>query len=233
VNGYRKIEEKTRVAHVLMTAGPTRENLDPIRFLSNASSGRMAVAISQALVDRGHRVTVVSGPVQVAYPAAVEVVWVQSTQEMLEAAVAVVPSADGVVAVAAPCDFRPARYSDQKIKKSRDRPTWTLELVPTPDILSALRLANPDAWLVGFALETEAGLENAVEKRRQKQCDLIVLNQAEAIGGTETAIRLIDASDRCVASFQGPKPGVAADLVEWIQQHLIGQPLAERPGRST
>jgi phosphopantothenoylcysteine decarboxylase/phosphopantothenate--cysteine ligase len=211
------------MAHVLVTSGPTREYLDPVRFLSNASSGRMGAALAAAFLSRGHQVTIVSGPVAVAYPAAARVLPVESTQEMWEACVSVVGQCDGVVAVAAPCDFRPRVYSPQKLKKSPDREGLVLDLVKTPDILGQLTAANPAAWFVGFALESEAGLDNAIEKRRLKGCDLMILNQPQTIGGPNAHVRLIDPTDRCVATYQGIKPEVAAQIVAWIEQNLVNR----------
>jgi len=97
-----------------------------------------------------------------------------------------------------------------------------LELVKTPDILAQLNATRPSAWFVGFALETEAGIENAVQKRRQKGCDLIVLNQPDTLGGLSAAVRLIDATDECVATHAGSKAEVADAIVEWIQANLAG-----------
>lgn len=211
------------MGHVLLTSGPTREYLDPVRYLSNASSGRMGAALAEALLRAGHRVTIVSGPVAIAYPAGAAVVSVESTQQMLDACLAVVGGCDGVVAVAAPCDFRPRQFSVQKIKKSADATGLVLELVKTPDILAELKVARPQAWFVGFALETETGLDNAVQKRRTKGCDLIVLNQPDTLGGVNAAVRLIDATDQCVATHVGPKAEVAGAIVDWIQTHLSGR----------
>jgi phosphopantothenoylcysteine decarboxylase / phosphopantothenate---cysteine ligase len=209
------------MAHILMTSGPTREYLDPVRFLSNASSGRMGAALAVACLNHGHQVTIVSGPVSVEYPEAAQVIEVVSTGEMLSACLAVLPNCDGVIAVAAPCDFRPRYYSAEKIKKQPDQDGMLLDLIKTPDILSYLTAAKPEAWYVGFALESELGLDNAISKRRQKRCSAMVLNQPETIGNRHAAVRLIDETDRCVAEFQGDKVGVARSLVDWIQVRLI------------
>jgi len=126
-----------------------------------------------------------------------------------------------VIAVAAPCDFRPRHYSTEKIKKQPDQDGMLLDLIKTPDILSYLTAAKPEAWYVGFALESEKGLDNAISKRQQKRCNAMVLNQPETIGNRHAAVRLIDESDQCVAEFQGDKVGVARSLVNWIQTRLI------------
>lgn len=209
------------MAHILITSGPTREYLDPVRFLSNASTGRMGAALAVACLDLGHQVTLVSGPVAIEYPEAAQVIEVVSTGEMLSACLSVLPNCDGVIAVAAPCDFRPRHYSTEKIKKRPDQDGMLLDLIKTPDILSQLTAAKPESWYVGFALESELGLENAIGKRRQKRCNAIVLNQPKTIGNRYATVRLIDDTDQCVAEFQGDKVGVARSLVAWIQARLI------------
>ncbi len=208
---------------VLITSGPTREYLDPVRFLSNASSGRMGAALAVACLERGFQVTIVSGPVSIEYPEAATLIRVESTQEMLDAGLRVLPECDGVIAVAAPCDFTPRHFSAEKIKKHPDHDGLTLDLVKTPDVLARLKATKPQAWFVGFALETESGIGNAVAKRQQKRCDLIVLNQPETIGSRHGAVRLIDASDQCVASFQGEKGQVARSIIGWIHSVLLAR----------
>src|SRR5215468_10746867 len=99
------------MARILITSGPTRQYLDPVRYLTNASSGRMGQALAQAAIDRGHTVTIVSGPVEIAYPVAARVIPVVSTEEMLEAAAAEFDGCDGLIGVAAPCDYRPVRVA--------------------------------------------------------------------------------------------------------------------------
>ena len=208
------------MAHILITAGPTREFLDPVRYLSNASSGTMACALAQAWLARGHQVTIVTGPVSIQYPPAATVVPVVTTQEMLNASVLALPECDGVMAVAAPCDFRPAAFSDQKIKKQDDQ-GLTLQLLPTPDILAALTAQKPQAWFVGFALETENGLAHAIAKKKKKGCDWILLNQASAIGSSDTTIQIIDHRDQAHSPISGDKFGVAVRLVELLEQHFV------------
>ncbi len=117
---------------ILITSGPTRQYLDPVRYLTNASSGRMGEALATAAVDAGHEVVVVSGPVDVAYPPAAEVVPVVSTEEMLEACLDVFPTCDGLIAVAAPCDYRPMVVAPHKIRKTGE--PLQLHLVETPDV---------------------------------------------------------------------------------------------------
>lgn len=208
------------MARILITSGPTRQYLDPIRFLSNASSGRMGCALATAALAAGHEVVVVSGPVNVDYPAAAEVITVVTTQEMLSASVEQFPSCDGVIGVAAPCDFAPAAVAKEKIKKTEGN--LTLQLVGTPDIMMALgELKQEHQWSIGFALETENGHANAVEKLGRKQCDLIVLNSADAINSEINSIKVIDSAGESVRDFSGSKTDAAEVIVDAIQ-HRFG-----------
>ena len=199
---------------ILITSGPTREYLDPVRYLSNASSGRMGAALAQAAIDCSFDVTVVTGPVAVEYPSATTVVRVNSTEQMLESALKVWPDCVGVIAAAAPCDFRAENYSDSKIKR-RGQQNITLSLVPNPDILQTLGSNKSDAqWSVGFALETENGIENAITKLKKKNCDLMVLNSPAAIDATSSQIRIIDRSGEVVKTMDGTKSESAKSIIE-------------------
>ena len=167
--------------HVLVTAGPTREALDPVRFISNRSSGKMGVAIGAAAWRRGARVTLVTGPLGTPAPVGVEIVSVESTADMHAAVAVALPQADVLVMAAAPSDFRPEAAADQKIKKSA-APDH-IALAPTADILKstvAQRMAG--TIVVGFALETENVLDNARGKLASKALDLIVVNDATEAG---------------------------------------------------
>lgn len=173
---------------VLVTAGPTREAIDPVRFLSNHSSGKMGVAIAAAAWRRGADVTLVAGPLSVAVPVGVRHVGVQSTDDMRAAVAAEIGSADIVVMSAAPADYGPATPSDRKLKKTGK--ARTLELAETADILASTRDARKaGAVIVGFALETDDLVENARRKLEAKELDMIVLNDAKERGagfGTDT-----------------------------------------------
>jgi phosphopantothenoylcysteine decarboxylase / phosphopantothenate---cysteine ligase len=166
---------------VLVTAGPTREPLDPVRFLSNYSSGKMGVAIAAAAWRRGADVTLVAGPLAVPMPVGVTPVFVQTTTEMRDAVAARAGSADVIVMSAAPADYRPTTAATGKMKKTgTDR---TLELRETPDILVSTRDARrPGAIVVGFALETDDLLANAKRKLESKGLDMVVLNAANEPG---------------------------------------------------
>jgi phosphopantothenoylcysteine decarboxylase / phosphopantothenate---cysteine ligase len=163
---------------VLVTAGPTVEDIDPVRFVSNRSSGRMGYRLAEAARDRGARVVLVSGPASLPPPARVDLVRVRSAEEMQKAVARHVGEATIVAMAAAVSDYRPATVSPAKLKKT-DGPT-RLELVRTPDILRSLGAAKGGRFLVGFAAETEAVVENARKKRAEKRLDLIVANDVSA-----------------------------------------------------
>ena len=164
---------------ILVTAGPTREPLDPVRFLSNRSSGRMGYALAEAAAARGASVTLVSGPAALSTPSGCELLQVVTTEEMYDAVLARLATADVLIAAGAPADFRPASPAPGKLKK--DAHPGTLELVPTPDILAECgRRKEPSQFLVGFAAETENLVENAREKLLTKNLDLIVANDVSA-----------------------------------------------------
>ncbi len=163
---------------ILITAGPTREPIDPVRFISNRSSGKMGYAIAEAAVAGGHEVVLISGPVALAPPAGVKTIHVVTSEEMYEAAHQWVAGTDVCVLGAAVADFRPAQVEAHKIKKGA-RTSLHLDLVPTRDILLSLhewRGGRQRPVLVGFAAETESLHENAWRKLRAKGCALVVLN---------------------------------------------------------
>ena len=167
---------------VLVTAGPTRENIDPVRYLTNRSSGKMGYAIAEAAQKRGANVTLVSGPVGLACPVGIEIVSVTSTQELCDAMTARCQNADVVVQAAAPADYTPVTVAAQKIKKQAGE-EMTLRLRETPDVAAAVgRLKTPKQTLVGFAAETENLLENAQKKLDKKNLDMIVANDVTKPG---------------------------------------------------
>ena len=159
----------------LISAGPTREWIDPVRFLSNPSSGKMGYALARAAVDRGMQVTLVSGPTALKAPAGAEVLYVETAREMQEAMSQLFAKADLIIMAAAVSDHRPETRSKQKQKKEQMR--MTLDLVANPDILMELGKQKKNGQtLVGFAAETENILPNARRKLREKNLDWIVAN---------------------------------------------------------
>jgi phosphopantothenoylcysteine decarboxylase/phosphopantothenate--cysteine ligase len=164
---------------VLITAGPTREKIDPVRYLTNRSSGRMGYALAEAALRRGARVLVVSGPTSLTPPGAVEVTRVESTEEMRDAVLDLLPQASIVIKTAAVADYRPKSAAGQKIKH---KGPMTLELEATPDILKELSSKKTSQIVVGFAAETENVLENARQKLLSKNLDAIVVNDVSREG---------------------------------------------------
>jgi phosphopantothenoylcysteine decarboxylase/phosphopantothenate--cysteine ligase len=216
------------MARILLTAGPTRAYIDEVRYLTNASSGRMARAIAQAALARGHEVTIISGPVAVRYPARARVIPVVTTAEMLAAAIAELPRADGVIAAAAPCDFEPDRPVAGKIP--RTAAGLSLKLRATTDVIATLaaRVKRRSAgqrratWCVAFALEPGADKARACAKVTAKQCDLIVVNDLAALESMKNAVAVYDAHHALVGEKQGTKPVVATWLIRLIETRLMG-----------
>ena len=164
---------------LLVTAGPTREKIDPVRFLTNRSSGRMGYALSEAALRRGARVLLVSGPTSLTPPGAAEVTPVDSTEEMRDAVLKLLPHATIIIKTAAVSDYRPKTAADQKMKR---KGSMTLELEPTPDILKELTSRKTAQIVIGFAAETENVLENARQKLFAKNLDAIVVNDVSREG---------------------------------------------------
>lgn len=210
-----------RSLHFLITAGPTREAVDPVRFLSNRSSGKMGFAIAQAAAEAGHRVTLVAGPVALATPPGVVRCDVESADDMFRAVASVIAEAsapvDVAILAAAVADYRPVAVAAQKIKKHAGR--LTLELERTRDILGSLR-APPLGFtgvLIGFAAETENVLAHARDKLLRKGCDLIVANDVSRPGigfdAADNEVTLVFASGELRPLPRAPKHTIARELV--------------------
>jgi phosphopantothenoylcysteine decarboxylase/phosphopantothenate--cysteine ligase len=205
---------------VLISAGPTHEDLDPVRFLGNRSSGRMGYAIAAQALARGAEVTLVSGPVHLSPPPGAQVIPVRSACEMHETMMARFDSFDVVIMAAAVADYRPRARAEQKIKKGG---TLELELVRNPDILADLgaKRAQRPAVLVGFALETENLERAAREKLEKKGADLIVANEAaEGLGGDTNRAMLVDAAS-AVALPQMTKRALADQILDRVRALLV------------
>lgn len=164
---------------ILITAGPTREKIDPVRYLSNRSSGRMGYALAEAALRRGARVLLVSGPVALPAPVGVEVTQIESAEQMRDAVLRLLPDATTVIKTAAVADYRPKHVASQKIKRSGP---LTLELEPTTDILAEIGRRKQSQILIGFAAETENALENARQKLAAKALDAVVVNDVSREG---------------------------------------------------
>jgi phosphopantothenoylcysteine decarboxylase / phosphopantothenate---cysteine ligase len=203
---------------ILVTAGPTREYLDDVRYLSNDSSGRMGYALAEAARDAGHDVLLVSGPVHLPLPRGCETVRVNTTAEMRDACVARFAQCDGVIAAAAVCDYKPLNRVAGKIAKTGG--AITFEMIETDDVLAELGRRKDGRWVLGFALEATNARENALQKLRAKNCDWIVLNGPSAIGAENNSVEMLDGSGQVVTKFAGTKPEVAGHLIAWIDSHV-------------
>ena len=210
--------------HALVTAGPTHEPIDPVRYIANRSSGKQGFAVAAALAKLGARVTLVAGPVHLETPAGVDRVPVETARQMAAAVEAALP-ADVAVMVAAVADWR-ADTAPQKIKKGEANPA--LSLTENPDILAALAHgANRPALVIGFAAETEHVIEHATAKRTRKGADWIVANDVsgDVMGGGDNAVHIVSATG--VESWERlPKDMVAARLAARIANALGALPLA-------
>ena len=200
---------------VVITAGPTREHVDPVRFLSNESSGRMGFAIARAAAARGDRVTLIAGPVNLETPPGVTRVDVVSARDMLAAVQEAFRDADVLLMSAAVGDWRPARKLAGKWRKKDDgSDSASLELVRNPDILATVARDKGERLVIGFALETGDGLRRARAKLKRKGADYVVLNDASALNSERATVTVIgrDGSERRIDARS--KDEIAAVLVE-------------------
>ena len=216
--------------HFLITAGPTREPLDPVRYLTNRSSGKMGYALAVAAQAAGHEVTLISGPVMLPAPAGVQLVSVETAREMFEAVQAHLSSAQVAIFAAAVADYRPAFAATQKIKKKSE--TLTLELERTEDILGSARsLFGFRGYLVGFAAETEKLIEHAQDKLARKGCDLVIANDVSVPGigfdSSENAVTLCLPGGETQVMLQQSKTSLASTLIRFIALRLTHQRSAE------
>lgn len=207
------------MARILITSGPTRQFIDPVRYLTNASSGRMGRALAEAALALGHEVVVVSGPVEVEYPQRARVVPVVSTEEMMAASAQEFESCDGLIGAAAPCDYRPMRVESHKIAKTGQ--PIDLHLIETDDVVATLGAKKGGRWVVGFALETEDHRLRALAKLERKFCDLMVSNGTPAIGSTENEVEVLTPAGDVVATIAGSKEDVASRILAIVQERLI------------
>ena len=203
--------------HILITAGPTREPIDPVRFLSNHSSGRQGYAIAEACAALGARVTLVSGPTALPDPASITTVRVETARQMLAAVEAALP-ASVFIAVAAVADWRPAAPSCTKIKADKSS-FASLQLVENPDILktvSRFEVSRP-GLVIGFAAETHDVEALAIAKRLRKGCDWMIANDVsgDVMGGSDNAVTLVTA-EGCEHWKRAPKTEIAALLAARI-----------------
>ena len=213
--------------HVLVTAGPTVEPIDPVRAITNASSGKMGYAVARAAREAGASVTLVSGPTALEAPAGVKRIGVRTAQEMFAAVKNLVDGTDIFISVAAVADYRVANASAQKIKKGA-RKGMTLELTENPDILAYVAATKKPPFCVGFAAESEKLAAHATEKRRSKRIPLLAANLAqEALGADDNALTLFDDAGEHKLG-RGPKLDQARKLVAHISAMLGAKKKAGR-----
>lgn len=204
---------------VLVTAGPTHEPIDPVRFIGNHSSGKMGIAIAEEASKLGAKVTLVCGPSSISSSSNIRRINVVSAQEMFDTVMLELEPSDIVVCSAAVADYRPKVVAHQKIKKKDAK--LTIELEPTPDILATVgKRKRMDQLLVGFALETENALENATLKLKNKNCDLMVLNTLQDPGAgfsyDTNKVSILDRHNNITTFELKSKAEVAVDLLRAI-----------------
>lgn len=211
---------------ILVTAGPTREHLDPVRYLSNASSGRFGVEIARAAADRDHAVTLLHGPIDSAVlgrlPDAVERVPIVSTDDLSKAAHARFAAIDALFMVAAVADFTPIAFSDGKIKKTASD-VQTFAFRKTEDILRGLGAAKTHQVLVGFNLETDGGHDEARRKLVAKNLDWIVANGPANLGSDTATVTVLDAGGVVGSWRDRPKHELASELVRLVEARIGGE----------
>ncbi|HMH85023.1 MAG TPA: bifunctional phosphopantothenoylcysteine decarboxylase/phosphopantothenate--cysteine ligase CoaBC [Gemmatimonadaceae bacterium] len=211
---------------VIVTAGATREPIDPVRFISNHSSGKMGVALARAAWRRGAEVTLIAGHVDIPLPVEIPTLNVETVQEMSRSVAQNLPTADVLIMAAAPADFRPATEAPEKIKKGRAAPKIVLE--PTEDILqSTIPKRKKKSVIVGFALETSDGVKNAKEKLKAKDLDLVILNNAKEPGagfGVDTnRVTVITRNGKEEELDLMSKTDLAEILLDRVERELSGR----------
>ncbi|MFD3451262.1 bifunctional phosphopantothenoylcysteine decarboxylase/phosphopantothenate--cysteine ligase CoaBC [Streptomyces sp. NPDC058691] len=225
LRGPRALEADLAGRHVVVSAGGTREPLDPVRYLGNRSSGKQGYALARTAVARGARVTLVAANTALADPAGVDVVRVGTAVQLREAVLKAAADADAVVMAAAVADFRPARYAEGKIKKKDGEEPAPLELVRNPDVLAELSAGrpNPEQVVVGFAAETDDVLANGRAKLARKGCDLLVVNEVgdhKAFGTEENEAVILGADGSQTPVPHGPKEALAEQVWDLVVGRL-------------
>lgn len=207
---------------VVITAGPTREAIDPVRYISNHSSGKMGYALAQAAMEAGAKTVLISGPTALAAPERVELISVTTAEEMLQASLSQATECDVFIAAAAVADYRPAQAAAQKMKKT-DKDELTLTLVKNPDIVATIAALEQKPFTIGFAAESENVLEYAQQKLQRKKLDLIIANNISINGigfnSDENAVTVIDQQQRMDIS-QRSKHQLAHELIKIVATKL-------------
>ena len=217
---------------ILVTAGPTVEDIDPVRFLSNRSSGKMGYAVARAALQRGAEVHLVSGPTALKAPDGAQVVQVRSAAEMKEAVLRLFPEMDVVVKAAAVADYRPSKAASRKLKKGKK--PMMLELDRTEDILGLLGKEKKKQVLIGFAAETGQLLESARGKLKKKNLDLIVANDvSQGVFGADSAtVHLLRGNSNPITLHEQPKPAIANKILDLALEMYLSRKGGRRPQTS-
>ena len=205
---------------ILITSGPTREYIDDVRFLSNASSGKMGYGLAQAAIEAGHDVVLVTGPVEISPPDGCRIIRIETTEQLQAKCMELFPACDGVIAAAAVCDYQPKVRIEGKITKTGQPVSF--ELIETADVLAELGSVKEHRWVMGFALESQDPRKNAMRKLKMKNCDCIVLNDTSAISSETNTVEVITPDGEVVSTYTGAKLEVARELIGWIEENIAG-----------
>ncbi len=210
------IEEKMKI---LITAGPTREFIDPIRFISNPSTCKIGYSIAEKLKLKGHSITLISGPTCLKPPEKVKIVNVISAEDMKREVLKYFPECDILIMSSAISDWKPEKKFDEKIKRKME---WYLKLIPNPDILQEVsKIKKRNQIIIGFALETENIKENALKKLKEKKLDLIIADTPNFFGDSKPSKVIFISKDGKIEEFEKiSKEEVAKKIVEWIENNF-------------
>jgi phosphopantothenoylcysteine decarboxylase/phosphopantothenate--cysteine ligase len=219
------VKRAGRALHIVVTAGPTREFFDSVRFISNPSSGKMGYAIARAAAAAGHSVTLISGPVALDPPAGVRTVTVVTAAEMAEAAKQAFATADAAILTAAVCDYRPARRLKQKLAKKAE--SKTIALIPTEDIAASIGLVKGRRITIAFAMEDHAARAHARRKLDRKNCDAIVLNGPANVGADRATVEFLERGRRWECWPTATKTALARRLVKRLTTMAASKGLGE------
>ena len=200
----------------LITAGPTRQYIDPVRFISNASTGKMGYAIAAAALKAGHKVTLITGPTPVRPPAGAKIIKIQSAAEMFDAAKKHFKKCDCLIMAAAVSDYTPSRIAKTKIKKSGQ--PMIIKLKPTADILQWAGKNKKNQIVVGFALEDKNIRANAEKKLKQKNLDMIIANTPAAIAAEKTVVQIKTPTQNWLGLTTATKPAIAKKIIKMIEK---------------
>jgi phosphopantothenoylcysteine decarboxylase/phosphopantothenate--cysteine ligase len=206
---------------IVITLGPTREKIDPVRFLSNYSSGKMGLAIAQAAASMGAEVTIIAGPTSIDYPDYLKLVPVESADDMLKAALKQSKNADIFIGCAAVADYKAQHYAAHKIKKHSD--TLSLELAKTPDVIKEVKKSYPKLFCVAFAAETDNIKEYGVKKLREKNLDMVAINDVsenKVFGQDYNELHVITKSQKYFHLPRDTKAAVSRSLLELINANM-------------